>query len=149
MPKFDKVCVAITDLEKDRENIQKLEGIIKKDDGLKEIERGFTIAGWSILLVITIYITIHFIVAFPKLVHGWDGIDLSTDTDISIDTGTRETITDTVIIEPGYDISVTDSEDEVIELEVISINPDTGGPVQIEGFDYETGTFIELEMAIK
>ena len=57
MPKFDKVCVAITDLEKDRENIQKLEGIIKKDDGLKEIERGFTIAGWSILLVITIYIT--------------------------------------------------------------------------------------------
>ena len=44
MPKFDKVCVAITDLEKDRENIQKLEGIIKKDDGLKEIERGFTIA---------------------------------------------------------------------------------------------------------
>ena len=81
--------------------------------------------------------------------HGWDGIDLSTDTDISIDTGTRETITDTVIIEPGYDISVTDSEDEVIELEVITINPDTGGPVQIEGFDYETGTFIELEMAIK
>ena len=59
------------------------------------------------------------------------------------------TFTDNVIIEPGYDISVTDSEDEVIELEVITINPDTGGPVQIEGFDYETGTFIELEMAIK
>tara|TARA_R110002020_G_scaffold263423_6_gene478120 strand:+ start:298 stop:666 length:369 start_codon:yes stop_codon:yes gene_type:complete len=107
------------------------------------------LAVWTFLLAFVLFLTVHFILFYPRISHSWDGFDLSTDTSVSIDTGTRETITDTVIIEPGYDISVTDSEDEVIELEVITVNPDTGGPVQIEGFDYETGTFIELEMAIK
>ena len=100
---------------------------------------------WVVFAFTVIYFGAHIYVA---KVNGWDGIDLSTDTDISIDTGTRSTIPDTVIVEPGYDISVTDSENETIELEVITVNPDTGGPVQIETFDYETGAYIELEMGI-
>jgi len=47
--------------------------------------KGARMSAWALLLVMVIYVGVHFILAYPKLVHGWDGIDLSTDTDISID----------------------------------------------------------------
>ena len=84
---------------------------------------------------------------YPKLVHAWDGIDLSTDTDISIDTGTRETITDTVIIEPNYDIPITDAENETVEMTVITVMPTPAGIDQIEVYDSETNESMELEMS--
>ena len=105
---------------------------------------------WIVLLLSVLYFGGHFMVATAN---GWDGLIFdygnSGDTDISIDTGTRETISDTVIIEPGYDIAVTDSENETIELEVITVNPDTGGPVQIEAYDSETNEYYDLEMNLR
>ena len=122
---------------------------MKDDDGLKELERSFTIAGWSILLIITVYITVHFIIAFPKIAHGWDGIDLSTDTDISIETGTRSTIPDTVIVEPMQEIDVHDWEaNESRSVTIINIDPPTEGPVQMEVQDYDTGDYIDLSLDI-
>ena len=102
---------------------------------------------WALLLVFVIYIGIHFILAYPKLVHGWDGIDLSTDTDISIDTGTKETIADTVIIEPNYNIPVTDAEGETVEMTITTVTPTPAGIDQIEVYDSETNESVELEMS--
>ena len=98
------------------------------------------------LLVFLLFLLVHMIVAFPKIVHAWDGIDLSTDTDISISNGTRETITDTTIIEPGYDVSVTNSEDITFEMEIVNVMPTPAGIDQIEGHNYETNESVELEM---
>lgn len=109
--------------------------------------KGARMSAWALLLVVVIYISIHFILAYPKLVHGWDGSDLSTDTDIFIDTGTRETITDTVIIEPNYDIPVTDAEGNTVEMTVITVTPTPAGIDQIEVYDSETNESIELEMS--
>ena len=122
---------------------------MKDDDGLKELERSFTIAGWLILLIITVYIAVHFIIAFPKIAHGWDGIDLSADTDVSIDTGTRATISDTVILEPMQEIDVHDWEtNESKSVTIINIDPLTDGPVQMEVQDYDTGDNIDLTLDI-
>ncbi len=117
--------------------------------------KGARMSAWTLLLVMVIYISVHFILAYPKLVHGWDGyIEYNMNTsgediapDISIDTGTRETITDTVIIEPGYDIPVTDSEGNTIEMEIINVMPTPAGIDQIEVFDYETNESMDLEMS--
>lgn len=109
--------------------------------------KGARMSAWTLLLVMVIYVGVHFILAYPKLVHGWDGIDLSTDTDISIDTGTRETITDTVIIEPGYDVPITDAEGNTIEMEIINVMPTPAGIDQIEVYDSETNESMELEMS--
>ena len=109
--------------------------------------KGAKMGAWALLLVFVIYIGIHFILAYPKLVHGWDGVELSTDTDISIDTGTRETITDTVIIEPNYDIPITNAEDETVEMTVITVMPTPAGIDQIEVYDSEANESIELEMS--
>lgn len=117
--------------------------------------KGARMSAWTLLLVMIVYITVHFILAYPRLVHGWDGYieynmstsgeDLSPD--ISIDTGTRETITDTVIIEPGYDVPITDSEGSTTDMEIISIMPTPAGIDQIEVFDYETNESMDLEMS--
>jgi len=109
--------------------------------------KGTRMSAWTLLLVMVIYVGVHFILAYPKLVHGWDGIDLSTDTDISIDTGTRETITDTVIIEPGYDVPITDAEGNTIEMEIINVMPTPAGIDQIEVYDSQANETIELEMS--
>tara|TARA_B100000470_G_scaffold72642_3_gene55538 strand:+ start:2069 stop:2440 length:372 start_codon:yes stop_codon:yes gene_type:complete len=122
---------------------------MKDDDGLKELERSFTIAGWSILLIITVYITVHFIIAFPKIAHGWDGIDLSADTDISIETGTRSTIPDTIILEPMQEIEVHDWEtNESKSVTIIKIDPPTEGPIQMEVQDYGTGDYMDFSLDI-
>ena len=99
-----------------------------------------------ILLLSVLYFGGHFIVATAN---GWDGVDLSTDSDISIDTGTRETITDTVIIEPGYDVPVTNSEDITIEMEIINIMPTPADIDQIEVYDYATGDYLDLSLDSK
>jgi hypothetical protein len=96
-----------------------------------------------ILLLSVLYFGGHFIVATAN---GWDGVDLSTDSDISIDTGTRETITDTIIIEPGYDVPVTDSDNNTVEMEVTTIDPVTEGPIQMEVYDYDTGSYLDLSL---
>ena len=100
----------------------------------------------TFLLVFLLFLLIHMIVAFPKIVHAWDGTDLSTDTDVSIGNGTRETITDTTIIDPGYDVPVTDSEDITFEMEITNFMPTPAGIDQIEGHNYETNESVELEM---
>ena len=99
-----------------------------------------------ILLLSVLYFGGHFIVATAN---GWDGVDLSTDSDISIDTGTRETITDTVIIEPGYDVPVTDSNGDTSDGEIISIIETPAGITQIEIYDYETNESKNVEMSIR
>ena len=117
--------------------------------------KGARMSAWTLLLVMIVYISVHFILAYPRLVHGWDGYieynmstsgeDLSPD--ISIDIGTRETITDTVIIEPGYDVPITDSEGSTTDMEIISIMPTPADIDQIEVFDYETNESMDLEMS--
>jgi len=111
------------------------------------MEKNLETFAWGVLLLTVLYIGGHFILAFPKIANGWDGLDLSTDTDISIDTGTRESITDTIIIEPGYDIPITDSEGDTIEMEIINVMPTPAGIDQIEVFDYETNESMELDMS--
>ena len=122
------------------------------DDGLKELNKSLTTAGWWICLIITIYVLVHFILAFPKLVHAWDGtasVDLSQETDVSIDTGTRATISDTVILEPMQEIDVHDWEtNESKSMTIIKIDPLTDGPVQMEVQDYDTGDNIDLTLDI-
>jgi hypothetical protein len=98
------------------------------------------------LLVFLLFLLVHMIIAFPKIVHAWDGTDLSTDTDVSIGNGTRETVTDTTIIEPGYDVPVTDSENITIQMEIVKVMPTPAGIDQIEVFDYEANESKELEM---
>ena len=99
------------------------------------------------LLFFCVFILVQLIIGYPKIVHAWDGSDLSTDTDVSIDTGTRETITDTVIIEPGYDVPITDSEGDTVEMTVITVMPTPAGIDQIEVYDSETNESMELEMS--
>jgi hypothetical protein len=101
------------------------------------------------LLFFCVFILVQLIIGYPKIVHAWDGVDLSTDSDISIDTGTRETITDTVIIEPGYDIPVTDSNGDTSDVEVTSIIETPAGITQIEVHDYDTGEWRDVEMSNK
>ena len=113
--------------------------------------RNARMSAWIVLLLSVLYFGGHFLVA---IANGWDGvIDYNMSTsgediapDISIDTGTRETITDTVIIEPGYDIPVTDSGGNTIEMEIINVMPTPAGVDQIEVFNYETNESMELDM---
>ena len=122
------------------------------EDGKESKE--VTIAVYLLQLIFVVFILVHVILALPKIVHGWDGvIDYNMSTsgedlapDISIDTGTRETITDTVIIEPGYDIPITDSGGNTIEMEIINVMPTPAGIDQIEVFDYEANESMELDM---
>lgn len=101
------------------------------------------------LLFFCVFILVQLIIGYPKIVHAWDGSDLSTDTDVSIDTGTRETITDTIIIEPGYDVPVTDSNGDTSDGEIISIMETPAGITQIEIHDYETNESVDVEMSIR
>lgn len=113
------------------------------------MEKELNTYAWVVLLLSVLYFGGHFILALPTLASGWDGVDLSTDSDISIDTGTRETITDTVIIEPGYDVPVTNSEDITIEMEIINIMPTPADIDQIEVYDYATGDYLDLSLDSK
>ena len=117
------------------------------------MEKDLDTAAWVVLLLAIVYIGGHFIVATAN---GWDGIidygELSGDSiapDIELNTGTRETVEDTGLVIPGGEIQVTDSEGTVHDLEVIAVNPDIGGPVQIETYDSETNEYYDLEMNIK
>ena len=83
--------------------------------------RNVKLSLYTFLLVFLLFLLVHLIVAYPKIVHAWDGTDLSTDTDISIGNGTRETITDTTIIEPGYDVPVSDSNGDTSEMSKLLI----------------------------
>ncbi len=100
----------------------------------------------TILIIAVLYFGQHFL---TSTANAWDGVELSTDSDIFIDTGTRETITDTVIIEPGYDVPVTDSEDITIEMEIINIMPTPADIDQIEVYDYATGDYLDLSLDSK
>ncbi len=102
------------------------------------------------LLSVVIFITVHLIIAYPKLVHAWDGTveynmdtsgeDLAPNVDISIDTGTRQTIESIGQLKPGMNLEVHDwGTNETKEVEIIKIDPPTGGPVQMEAYDYNTG----------
>ena len=113
------------------------------------MEKELNIYAWVVLLLSVLYFGGHFILALPTIANGWDGVELSTDSDISIDIGTRETITDTVIIEPGYDVPVTDSEDITIEMEIINIMPTPADIDQIEVYDYATGDYLDLSLDSK
>ena len=117
------------------------------------MERHLDTAAWVVLLLTVVYIGGHFVVATAN---GWDGIidygELSGDStasDIELNTGTRETVEDSGLVIPGGEIQVTDSEGTVHDLEVIVVNPDTGGPVQIEAYDSETNEYYDLEMNIR
>ena len=110
------------------------------------MEKTLDTFAWVVLLVSVLYFGGHFIIATAN---AWDGVDLSTDSDISIDTGTRETITDTVIIEPGYDVPVTDSNGDTSDVEVTSIIETPAGITQIEVHDYDTGEWRDVEMSNK
>tara|TARA_B110000467_G_C18177140_1_gene398473 strand:+ start:466 stop:852 length:387 start_codon:yes stop_codon:yes gene_type:complete len=102
------------------------------------------------LLFFCVFILVQLIIGYPKIVHAWDGVDLSTDSDISIDTGTRETIESTDLLAPATDIEIFDyNANESTDVEVQYIYPDTGGPVQVEVYDYATGEYSVLEMEIK
>ena len=111
--------------------------------------RNVKLSVYTFLLAVCIFILVHLIIAYPKIVHAWDGTDLSTDTDVSIGNGTRETITDTTVVEPGYDVPVTDSEDTTIDMEVTSVISTPAGLDQIEGHNYETNESVELEMDMR
>ena len=111
--------------------------------------REVRLTAWTFLLVIVLFILVHVIVAFPRIAHAWDGADLSTDTDISIDVGTRETITDTIIIEPGYDVPVTDSNGDISDVEIISTIETPAGITQIETYNYDAGEYADIEMSNK
>ncbi len=113
------------------------------------MEKELDTYAWIVLLLSVLYFGGHFILALPTLASGWDGVDLGTDSDISIDIGTRETITDTVIIEPGYDVPVTNSEDITIEMEIINIMPTPADIDQIEVYDYATGDYLDLSLDSK
>jgi len=118
------------------------------------MERHLDTAAWVVLLLTVVYIGGHFVVATAN---GWDGIiDYGMSTsgddlapDIELNTGTRETVEDSGLVIPGGEIQVTDSEGTVHDLEVIIVNPDTGGPVQIEAYDSETNEYYDLEMNIR
>ena len=111
-------------------------------------------SAWIILLLSVLYFGGHFIVAKAN---GWDGIiDYGMSTsgddlapDIELNTGTRETVENSGLLIPGGEIQVTDSEGSVHDLEVIVINPDTGGPVQIEAYDSETNEYYDLQMNLR
>lgn len=111
--------------------------------------RNVKLSLYTFFLFFLLFLLVHLIVAYPKIVHAWDGTDLSTDTDVSISNGTRETVTDTTIIEPGYDVPVTDSEDTTIDMEVTSVISTPAGLDQIEGHNYETNESVELEMDMR
>ena len=102
---------------------------------------------WIILLLSVLYIGGHFVKA-----HAWDGTaeyntDISTETDISIDTGTKQTIESTGQVTPGMDIEVHDWEtNETKEIEITNINPPTGGPTQMEGYSYDSGDYLDLRL---
>ena len=121
------------------------------------MEKRLDTAAWIVLLLTVVYLMFHLIIAFPKIANGWDGIiDYGMSTsgndiapDIEIGTGTRETVEDTGLLIPGGEIQVTDSEGTVHDLEVIVVNPDTGGPVQIEAYDSETNEYYDLEMNLQ
>jgi hypothetical protein len=114
---------------------------------MARMEKNFELAAWVILFLSAIYFGGHFIVATA---HGWDGIDVDTGSDISLDTGTRATIESTGSLEPGMDIEIHNYDsNESTDFEIQSINPDTGGPVQVEVYDYDTGEYSVLEMEIK
>ena len=111
--------------------------------------RNVKLSLYTFFLFFLLFLLVHLIVAYPKIVHAWDGTDLSTDTDVSIGNGTKETITDTVIIEPGYDIPVTDSNGDTSDVEVTSIIETPAGITQIEVHDYDTGEWRDIEMSNK
>lgn len=115
------------------------------------------LAIWTFLLIVVLFITVHFIIAYPKLVHAWDGAveynmdtsgeDLTPDVDISVDTGTRQTIESLRQITPGMNLELHDWEtNETKEVEIIKIDPATGGPVQMEVYDYDTGNHLDLRL---
>ena len=109
---------------------------------------------WVVLFISIIYFGGHVIVAKAN---GWDGVldyNMSTSgddlaPDIEVNTGTRETVENSGLLIPGGEIQVTDSEGSVHDLEVIVINPDTGGPVQIEAYDSETNEYYDLQMNLR
>jgi hypothetical protein len=114
------------------------------------MEKELNTYAWVVLLLSVLYFGGHFILALPTLASGWDGVDLSTDSDVSIDTGTRETIESTDLLAPATDIEIFDyTANESTDVEVQYIYPDTGGPVQVEVYDYATGEYSVLEMEIK
>jgi len=118
------------------------------------MEKNLDTTAWVILLLSVLYFGGHFIVATAN---GWDGvIDYNMSTsgddlapDIELNTGTRETVENSGLLIPGGEIQVTDSEGSVHDLEVIVINPDTGGPVQIEAYDSETNEYYDLQMNLR
>jgi len=114
---------------------------------MDKMEKNFELAAWVILVVSVMYFGAHFIVATAT---AWDGVDLDTGSDISLDTGTRATIESTGSIEPGMDVEVYNFDlNESMDLEIQSVDPDTGGPLQFEVYDYSTGEYSVLEMEIK
>ena len=114
---------------------------------MDKMEKNFELAAWVILFLSVIYFGGHFISANAT---AWDGIDLDTGSDISIDIGTRATIESTGSIESGMDLEVYDFDlNESKDVEIQYTYPDTGGPVQVEVYDYGTGEYSVLEMEIK
>tara|TARA_R110002110_G_scaffold52809_1_gene153208 strand:+ start:136 stop:492 length:357 start_codon:yes stop_codon:yes gene_type:complete len=118
------------------------------------MEKNLDTTAWIVLLLSVLYFGGHFMVAKAN---GWDGVldyNMSTSgedlaPDISIGTGTRDTITDTVVIEPGYDIPITDSEGDTIEMEIINIMPTPAVIDQIEVYNYDTGDYLDLSLDSK
>ena len=117
--------------------------MVMNDD--KNLER----FAWLVIVFSIFYFGGHFLIA---LAYGWDGrmMDHYPSMDygesIELNMGTRATVEESGLLVPGGDVQITDSDGNIHDMEVISINPITNGPVQMDVYDFETGTFHDLEM---
>ena len=121
--------------------------MVMNDD--KNLER----FAWVVIVFSIFYFGGHFLIA---LAYGWDGElnSLSENTAIygtglELNTGTRSTVENSGLVIPGGEVQIIDSEGNTHDMEVITINPDTGGPVRMELYDAETHEYYEMDMNIR
>jgi len=133
--------------------------MVMNDD--KNLER----FAWVVIVCSILYFGGHFLFA---LAYGWDGMNSSSSSapaatgrmmdnypsldygeSIELNTGTRVTVEDSGVLLPGGEVQITDSHGNIHDMEIITINPITGGPVQMEVYDAETGTYHDLEMNLQ
>ncbi len=114
---------------------------------------------WIVIIFSILYFGGHVIYATTKA-YGWDGLmnpgylgessssilQPESDAVIELNSGTRELVQDSGLVLPGMDVTITDSENTAIEMEVITVMPTPAGVDQIEVYDPQTNTYYELEM---
>ena len=114
------------------------------------------------MLFFLVYLLIHMIIAFPKLVHAWDGmIELNqgysriftpqenVKVNVFNDNDSRQRVEDSGSLRPGGKVQVTDSEGTVHEMDVIVVQEIEGGPVKIQGYLPSTQEYYDLNMKLR